>query len=461
MGRTDGRRRRALARLRPEWGGIWRWALFAGGAVVAVYLGLWRGMINDTPTAIGLALFVIAAALMPRVPLAIVLLAMPALFVVTRVAAGGTSLTLSDAMLAAAFGAAVLFGARPYSRELRTLLWLNAIYQFATLFTVIVNPYVQNTVEWFHAWLLISGALVVGWALGAAGYARLAFRLMVAAALVIAAGTIVTGALQYAHGSFDPVFPEWPYPMHKNFAGTAMAFAALIVYVNPSWAHLSTHVARPILTVLGAGILLTQSRQALVGLIVAVLLVVSRRRQFGHSRAVLLLVIPAVWLVITMVRDQIDSQNQFNSVFQRLDWLRELYAYWKHSPIVGHGLRYWYVNPDMPYQPPQGEAEVIVTSGLVGLVGFAAMWIGMIVVLWRMDPVYGTLAATAVVSRLAQAQFDLFWVSAQVSIPFVIAGVCLGAKARAERHPTDFALTPSTTSAHGPPPLARPVAVVL
>ncbi len=31
---------------------------------------------------------------------------------------------------------------------------------------------------------------------------------------------------------------------------------------------------------------------------------------------------------------------------------------------------------------------------------------------------------------LVQAQFDLFWVAAQVSIPFVIAGICLGAMAR-------------------------------
>jgi hypothetical protein len=30
-----------------------------------------------------------------------------------------------------------------------------------------------------------------------------------------------------------------------------------------------------------------------------------------------------------------------------------------------------------------------------------------------------------------QGQLDLFWVSAQVSVPFVIAGVCLGAQARA------------------------------
>ena len=33
-----------------------------------------------------------------------------------------------------------------------------------------------------------------------------------------------------------------------------------------------------------------------------------------------------------------------------------------------------------------------------------------------------------------QAQFDLFWVAAQVSMPFVIAGICLGAMATRARH---------------------------
>jgi hypothetical protein len=28
--------------------------------------------------------------------------------------------------------------------------------------------------------------------------------------------------------------------------------------------------------------------------------------------------------------------------------------------------------------------------------------------------------------RFVQSQFDLFWVTAQVSIPFLVAGLCLG-----------------------------------
>ena len=40
-----------------------------------------------------------------------------------------------------------------------------------------------------------------------------------------------------------------------------------------------------------------------------------------------------------------------------------------------------------------------------GLLAFVAMWIGFIVVLWRLDPPFGTLAIAAIGSRIVQAQF--------------------------------------------------------
>ena len=175
---------------------------------------------------------------------------------------------------------------------------------------------------------------------------------------------------------------------------------------------------------------MTQSRQALIGLIVAILIVVARGGKTGHSRWTFLLAIPGIWLIVLTVIEQIESQNEFNSFFQRLDWMRELYALWKLAPIFGHGLRFWYYTPSVPYQPPQAEFEVATSAGIVGLVAFAAMWLVIVVVLWRVDPLYGTLALAATLSRLVQAQFDLFWVAAQVSVPFAIAGICLGALAR-------------------------------
>jgi O-antigen ligase len=401
----------------------------AAGAALGIYFLLDRGISNGVVSAAAIGVLVIGVVLTRRTPMAIPLLAVPALFVVERVGLGAGDLTVSDVALAAAFGTALLLGKRPYSKPLRALLWLNLFYQFTTLFTVIVNPQAANTIEWFHAWLLISGALIMGWALGRAGYAKTTLSLIIVAGCVIAVGTVFTALFQFAHGDFAAVYPAWPWAMHKNFAGTAMSFAAIIAYLRPSWIGLSEWWVRRALWLLVIAILLTQSRQAIVGLLVVILVAVGRRGVTGRSRLTLLLIIPAAYLIVTMVIDQINSQNQHNSVFQRLDWFREVYAFWKHSPIFGHGLRFWYYNPEVPYQPPQAELEVVASAGLVGLFGFMVMWVGIIVVLWRIDPHYGTLAVALPLSRIVQGQFDLFWTAVQTSVPFVVVGVCLGALA--------------------------------
>jgi hypothetical protein len=426
---TSARAQMIRIRLADFWADVWRWTLMAAGTALGAYFLLDRGVQNGVLMAAVIGVLIVGTVLSFSRPMAIALMATPVLFISDRLGLGGSGLSASDVALAAAFGTALLLGQRPYSRPLRTMLILNLIYQFATLFTVIINPYTANTIEWFHAWLLISGALVVGWSLGRAGYARLALSLMVVAALVIAVGTLGTGLLQYAGGDFGEVYPAWPFPMHKNFAGTVMAFMALTVFVNPDWVDWTRSVRTAVFWALLSAIIMTQSRQAIIGLVVAIIFVVLRRGVHGRSRFALLLFIPAVWLITTTVIDQVESQNKFNSFYQRIDWVREVYAFWKQSPIFGHGLRYWYTDVASRFQPPQAELEVAASAGIVGVIGFAAMWIGFFVVLWRVDPRFGTLAIAVIGSRIIQAQFDLFWVAGQVSIPFVIAGICLGAQA--------------------------------
>jgi O-antigen ligase len=411
------------------WPAAWRFVLLAFGAALSSYLVLDRGLRDGVISAVIIGLLVIGVSLMPRLPLAIALLATPGLIVVQRVGLGGTDLTVSDVALAAAFGSAVLFGTYPLSRPMKQLLALNLVYQFATLLTVIVNPFPQNTVEWFHAWLLISGALLVGWALGRAGLAHAAFGLLIGAMLVVAVGVLVTAVLTFAQGQFVGIAPKWPLPMHKNAAGDLLAIGAVVALVNPRWAGWSDGAARLAFWTLTIAVVLTQSRQAIIGLVVAVLVVTLRRGASRRSRLILLLVLPAVWFVVSMVIDQIETGNRFNSFYVRIEWMQQVYALWKHSPIFGHGLRYWYVHEWALFQPPQAELEVVASAGVIGLLAFLVMWAGFIVVLWRVDPVFGTLAVAAVLSRIVQAQFDLFWVAAQVSVPFVVAGICLGAQA--------------------------------
>ncbi len=138
-------------------------------------------------------------------------------------------------------------------------------------------------------------------------------------------------------------------------------------------------------------------------------------------------------VVASLVRQDVESGNVHNSVFQRLTWFEDSLAAWLADPWFGLGLRYW-TTGETPYgfQPPQVFLEVLATTGVVGLLGFLVMVVGMLRVLWSMDPRYGTLAFAMVLARVTQGQFDLFWVGVSVSVPFAIAGVCLGAAGAAQ-----------------------------
>lgn len=409
-------------------------ALGLAGAAILVAFSV-ASLVPDRPDiALGLAGMVLVGVLALVSPVTLPLLAMPVVVVVERIGGGGFDLTVSDAMLVLAFWPAVLLGPRPFSPELRVLLWGNAAYQALTIFTLISNPFLANTVEWFHAWLLVSGALVVGWAVGAAGHARLGLSLFLLACIFLAIPTVVQGVAQVAAGNFGAVYPQWPWPMHKNFVGNLLTMAALVAYARPSWMGWSKRSAFSVFTLFAVGIALAQSRQALLGLAVG-LLIIALRRHGGHRRIFLALaiVVPMGYFVVTLVREQIASGDQHNSWFQRIDWYREAFAIWMESPLVGHGLRYW-TQPGAvgAFQPPNAFLEVLASAGFLGLLGFIVLWGSVILVLRRVDPLYGTLALALGVSRLTQSQMDLFWVSISVSVPFLLIGVCLGQAHRSQ-----------------------------
>lgn len=415
-----------------RWGRGVVWTV-AGLLAVALALGIGHSLPGRPLLALGVVGVVLALGLTAAEPAAIPLVAIPLLLVVRRVGSAGVDLSVSDAALGVATVAALVFAPRPFSPALRNLLWLSALYQFATLFTVVANPYVSGAVEWVHAWMLVSGALVVGWTVGRCGRARAALTLFVLTSLVLAVATILQGARQYAHGDFSAVYLAWPYGMHKNFVGTVLGFAAAIAYARPVWTGWRRTWSLIVFGILVAGVVMTQSRQAIVGL-AAALLIISLRGDAHRrrSKVIIGLVLPGLVLVATTVRDQLQSGNVHNSVFQRMTWFGDTMAYWSTSPWVGHGLRFWYRPGELDFQPPNAELEVLATAGVVGLLAFVVLMVGTLGILWRIDPAYGTLAVVVLVSRLVQSQLDLFWIAVQTPIPFVVAGLCLGALARRE-----------------------------
>lgn len=377
-------------------------------------------------------------------PMTIPLLGMPLLVIVERVGGDSVNLTISDLTLFVAFWVAVALGRRPFSPPLRALLWLTCAYQAATLFTVVANPYLANAVEWLHTWMLVAGALVMGWAVGRSGHGRLGLTLLLVPCVLIAVLTIVQWVSQLLVGNTGPVYLGWPYGMHKNFVGCILAMASLILYANPPWVGWRRGLAIPAFVLCTLGVVASQARQALVGLAIVLAIVVLRRvRGRRHSRLVILGGIVAIGYAVSAAADQLTSDNQLNSAHQRISWYRDALDVWETSPWFGVGLRWWTTGrTEFEFQPPNAEIEVLSSAGIVGLLGFVVLMGGALVVLWRVDPRFGTLAFAIVLMRLVQGQLDLYWVAVQVSVPFVVAGLCLGAHALHEaEHPDEVVPT--------------------
>jgi hypothetical protein len=414
----------------------WARVRTAGLVVLAGALLLVVGRFAATTpeAAVIIAVAVLATGVTAVQPGLIPLAVLPVLFAVLRVGSQGVDLSLSDFALAAASLPALLLARRPFSPGMRAVLWASAAYQFATLVTVVNNPYAANAVEWAHAWMTVSGSLLVGWAVGANGHARTGVRLVVATISFLAVVTVVEGGLQVLRGDLSPVYISFPYPMHKNFVGTVCSFGATILYARPAWAGIGRRLRWLLLALMVMAMFLTQSRQAVIGFVAAVFVLVLRSRsEHRRSKLVLLVIAPAVLFVTNLVQDQIKSGNQFNSVFQRLTWFQDSLDVWGTDPWFGVGLRWWYTDRfPVSFQPPNAEIEVLTSAGVVGLVLFVVLAVVALRVAWRLDPVYGSVALGVLVNRLVQAQFDLFWSAVQASVPFVVLGICLGAQRYAE-----------------------------
>jgi polysaccharide biosynthesis protein PslJ len=398
--------------------------------VAAVVMSMGTGwLVTQQPwIGVAIAMAVLVIAIGTADPVALPLLAIPLLIFPWYLGAGQVEMTLSDWMLGIAFWPAVLLAPRPFSAELRGLLWVNAVYQAATLFTVVSNPYAANVIEWFHAWLLVSGALILGWAVGRTGHAGRGLSLLLIACLAVAVAVIVVGATQWSRGEFTPVQLTWPWFMHKNYVGSLLAVAAVIAYVRPPWLGWSRRWAWGAFWTMVVAIIMARSEQGLVGLALGVVVVVLRSRSgIRRSRLMLLLAVPALAIIYTVVREEYFSDNPHNSIRQRVEWLGDTLSLWQDAPLVGHGLRYW-TEPDAPggFQPPNAFLEVLASAGIVGVLAFGLLITATLVTVWRLDPLVGTVALGVTVTRLVQSQFDLFWVSVSVSVPFVVVGVCLG-----------------------------------
>ena len=219
------------------WAGTWRWSLLAIGTVVAVYILLDRAGSGALITGIALALLVVGAVLTMSKPLAIALMAMPALFVASESRYGWRRCLSLGCRTRRSFRNRA--AARPSALQPRAAS--NAVVQLGLPVRNAPHGDRQPLAE-EHGRVVPCLAADLGRTRG-----RLGDR---------AGGLCEVGLHRHAcrgvrarprhgdlgassstlGGNFGPVYPQIPWAMHKNFVGTALAFVALIAYVHPPWA---------------------------------------------------------------------------------------------------------------------------------------------------------------------------------------------------------------------------------
>lgn len=353
----------------------------------------------------------------------IAVLAVPATMIMNRVG----PMSISDFVLGLATVVALVLVRGKGAVAIQPLLWAGAAYISLAAPQLILNPYLGNAIEWVHELVLVLGSMVVGFAVGREGRARLALSVYVLAGCGIAVATIIVAFSQ----GFGPVYLGM---LHKNAIGGILAFAALIAFTNPPWLEWRPAWGYAAFTLCGLGLLASQSRQAIIALLVGVLIVGVRPRHHNgkRSRYIWFLLVPVAYFVYAEVSAQLAQNDQFNSSAQRLAWYADSISVWQLSPIFGVGQRWWISGYTgfTGFQPPNAEIEVLTTVGIVGLIGFLAMFAGAIWLTAKLPPAYGTLALTVIVARLVQGQFDLYWVAGQSSILWIIAGICYGVRER-------------------------------
>jgi len=386
-------------------------------------------LVNYKPIyALGLALVILGLGVYTASPFVVVAAAIPGTLLVSRIggSTNDSNLSVSDLLLLVSTCAALPYMRLRESPALRKILGAMTIYEGTLLLTVALNPYRANVIEWVHEMFLFGGSLIVGFAVARHGHARRALATFVGGSLLIAAATCVVAVATH----FRPVFLAGG--LNKNFIGTMLMFAFLVVLANPDWVGWTGRWRVPAMILLLLGILGAQSRQAMIGCAVAVVVVSLCGGGSGRrSRIVILGLIPIAIGATLSIVSEFSSSNHLNSVYVRLSAYSQSLQVWHISPWLGVGLRWWYTArfPNS-FQPPNAEFEMLTSAGMIGLAAFLYLQGRTLLELWLLPRRFAVLAFTAVLVRLVEGQFDIFWVTASSAIPLLLAGLALGEHSR-------------------------------
>jgi polysaccharide biosynthesis protein PslJ len=397
-------------------------------ATVVVAAGVAIAAVGNRKIGLALAGLVLVFGIFIADPLLLVVIALPGSLLIQRV--GGSSTNLSAADLLVFVGAVVsLFHIRwkeaPYLRQfMRAIVW----YQAILILVVVAHPNRYDIVEWFHRFSYLGGSVLVGWTIARYGRSRQAFRLFLWASSIVALIAIERALASH----FLPA--QWG-AYQKNSIGAVLWVAIVVAQVNPPWAGLGRLESRVAKYVCFAGLLASQSRQAVVALILAVSLATFlnpdvRRR----SKLVFLGCLPLVAGLYYSFSVAARNNPKFNSVSVRVDQISAAIHVWHLSPILGEGMRFYNLPQFITVTaPPNVLIDNLASTGIVGSLMFFFLVIVTVRALYKLPYVFGTLGLVILVGHYIDGLFDIFWIGASSIAPFILAGISLGIADRDHR----------------------------
>jgi hypothetical protein len=358
-------------------------------------------------------------------PLLVAVAAFPGTVLVQRASGGaGAGLSLSDLVIVAASAIAVTRIHWSAAPTLRRSIVPIAAFEALLLLTVAAHPNIHDSLEWGHRIFMLAGSLAVGWVVAVSGRARQAVTALLVASLVLALIVLEHAiALHFKPAQFGLY--------QKNFIGASMWMAFMIAHLNPSWIGVQRRFARVAKYVFGLALLASQSKQAIIALMV-VLVYSAIRHPSVRRRSKLLLaaLVPlAVVGYFVIAYDVANvSVNRFNSIGVRLDvsFPAALHL-WATSPVFGEGMRWFYLPRFIGYiQPPDIFVETLVAGGIVGMVALVVLLAGSARVFLSLPSGIGTIALVLVLGRAVEAIFDIYWASGGSTLPWLVAGLAIG-----------------------------------
>jgi hypothetical protein len=357
-------------------------------------------------------------------PLLIPVAAFPATLLIQRAgsSAGTSSVTVSDLVLVAAAVMCFLIVRWESAKALQRALVPPLIYEALMLLTVAAHPNQHDSLEWAHRLEMLVGALVVGWVVAASGRAKQAVTALLAGDMVLA-----VLAIEHAFAlHFQPA--QWG-AYQKNYIGAMLWIGVVIAHLNPPWVGVPPRFARATKYVCLLGVLASQSKQAIIALIAAVLMAsVLQPSVRRRSRLLVAALVPLLVAGYLIFAGAANKGSKFSSTGFRLGSFSADFHIWMLDPILGQGMRWFRLVQFGNYgQPPNIFFETVTDGGIIGLMALIALLAGSTWVLLSLPRAFGTIAVVLVLGRCIEALFDQYWVSAGTTLPWMVAGLALGA----------------------------------